>query len=63
MKFFIFSELFKEMDVSEDGKFLEVEVKGLLKEVFVDVDFNEDGFIIKEEFDKVFKFKGKRCGN
>lgn len=42
-------QIFKELDVNEDGKISLKEVKGPLKKDFKKIDTNKDGFISKKE--------------
>lgn len=53
-------EIFKQMDVDEDGNLSKIEVKGPLKEGFDKIDTNKDGLISKEELEKEPKSDRKR---
>ena len=53
-------EIFKKMDVDEDGLLSKKEVKGPLKNDFTKIDANEDGFLSKEEIEKAPKPKREK---
>ncbi len=55
-------EIFSQMDVDEDGKLSEKEVRGPLKNEFKKIDSDEDGFISREELEKAPK-PGKNRSN
>lgn len=44
-------DIFKDMDMNEDGLLEETEIKGPLKEKFQMIDTDADGYITKEELD------------
>lgn len=50
-------QIFKDLDIDEDGKISFKEVKGPLKKDFKKIDLNDDGFITKEELKKAPKPK------
>ncbi len=53
-------EIFKMMDVNEDGKLSLKEVKGPLSKDFSKIDIDENGFITKEELEKAPKPERQR---
>ncbi|WP_159023875.1 EF-hand domain-containing protein [Formosa sp. L2A11] len=55
-----YAKLIKEMDVNDDGKLEESEVKGPLKDDFSKIDTDEDGYISEKEFEDAPKPSGKR---